>query len=405
MSPYLALAGPSKEAALGGGLLRRGAKSLFRNGFWSTAARGGEKLVARGGRGAILGKGIAGTANTVKKVSPVLGAYGMAGMVADPFGYDLPGSELAFNTAMPGWGALVSAPGAIRSGRLASGDYDAAIKEDAQAGARYAGQHFIEATQRDGRTAYDADSFKKFLDANGIDTRSAERYTNGEPLPRPSWWHRLGNTFNDPTANVIPHVQQGILDQMNKGASDEMEKQAWMAAARGAWKLRRAVGSSAARGVGLGKGALGAETGNRAHAAWDATKAVAKARPTFNRVAGGAFTTAMVGSSALDGYDAVTSDKPYDEERIQQEGYDGAQAAIRDRLSKLTPFERRMAQMDPSLSVNRLEQQMPGSIAGWEQQKGQPYQQGILGSVSQAWQGRGTPEFYSTDSSGNRHYL
>jgi hypothetical protein len=63
-----------------------------------------------------------------------------------------------------------------------------------------------------------------------------------------------------------------------------------------------------------------------------------------------------------------------------------------------------------------MDGQLPGAIAGWEQQNGQAYQPGVLGALSQigqsiggavsgAWNGRGTPGFYSYDGAGNANYL
>jgi hypothetical protein len=398
MGAYHALATPlHKQAALPLGAIGR---SLMSRGLWGTAARGGQKLAQGGGRYAALGGHLATGASAMRKASPYLAGYGIAGMVADPLGYNLPGSSLAFNVGAPGWGALITAPSLIRSGRLATGNYNDDIERDARSGAQLAGRGWIQATQQHAPSAYDPGEYVRFLQANGIDTESAGRYLGGQRPQQPGMWRRIGNAFENPTGNVVPEVQQRIYDNMFKGASYTEKNAFWGQAAR----LAGRTAWQALRGQGK----------NVASAGWGATKANLRAtapgqflarHPGVGKWGGRALTTGMIGLSAVDGYDAITSDKPYDEVAVQQEGYDGAQAAIRDRLSKMTPFQRRMAQFDPSLSVHALEQQMPGTIASWEQASGSPYQPGILGGVQQAWQGRGTPSFYSFDGAGNPQYI
>lgn len=387
MSHYHALANPLTKEAMP--LVRAAGRSLMSKGLWRTAARGGEKLAERGGALGHAGSAISTGANALHKASPYLAGYGLAGMVASPFGYDLPGSSLAFNVGAPGWGALTVAPSAIRSARLAGGGYNDAIKQDAQRGAQQAGTDWITATQADGRNAYDPASYQKFLQDNAINTSGADRYLGGNPVQHQNWWHRLGNTFENPTGNVMPEVQQGIYDQMHKGAS-EMEKEAM----------------SMLKNIPKAYGALRAAGGGRLVSGYKA----------LGKIPGRTLTTGFLGLSALDGYDAATSEKPYDEQQVMQEGYDGGQAGIRQGLAGMTPFQRRMAQFDPSLAVQRMDGKLPGAIANWEQQNGQAYQPGMLGSLSQfgqsvggavsgAWNGRGTPGFYSYDSAGNTNYL
>ena len=550
MSYYHDLARPMEKKSWQ--LAKTVGKSLFNKGFWQTAARGGEMLAARGGKLGTMGRGIELGAGAMHTAAPALGAYGIAGMVAQPFGIDLPGSELAFNAGMPGWGALVSAPSAIRSARLATGKYDGAVADDAKAGAGLAGQHWITATQMDGRNATDPAAYQKFLQENGINTAPEERYFSDHAPRQPGTWQQLGNIFTNPTANVVPRVQQQFYDQMHKGASsrrefigqllkgiaggstvggvyesilrpltndlsheagsrtvirganmgpfsrpsvdskdlttwekvvkdtrakleknpigvpnirdasksagfhalssdgqesaearraamaaaggivnggglgamvaagrglggffgnlvadlhkgasaDEMEKEAMANAARGAWNLSRAVGASE-----LGNGLFSALRAGKA--GWQASRPAMfmAAHPSVAKWTGHALTGGMVGMGLLDGVHAMTDDKPYDPTAVQQEGYNGGQAAIRDRMAHMTPFERRMAQMDPSLAVQGLENALPGTVSAWEQNNGQQYHPGILGGIAQAWNGRGTPNYYSTDANGMPHYL
>ena len=404
MSHYHALVNPLTKEAMP--LVRAAGRSLMSKGLWRTAARGGEKLSQSGSRFAHLGGGIQTGASAMRKASPWMTGYGVAGAVGAPFGYDLPGSSLMLGLGAPGWGLAAAVPGAVRSGRLATGDYNDAIKQDAQRGAQQAGTDWIAATQADGRNAYDPASYQKFLQDNAVITSGADRYLGGDPVRRPNWWHRLGNTFENPTGNVIPEVRQGIHDQMRKGAS-AMEKEAMAAAAKAAWTLARGAGRGR---VGSGLSATGAGWGASAPGKF------LKARPSVGKWGGRALTTGLIGLSAVDAYDAVTSEKPYDEQQVMQEGYDGGQAGIRQGLAGMTPFQRRMAQFDPSLAVQRMDGQLPGAIANWEQQNQRAYQPGVLGTLSQvgqsiggavsgAWNGRGTPGFYSYDGAGNTNYL
>ena len=425
MSSYHALSDPITKEAMP--LLKTVGRSLLNRGTWGTAAHAGAKLALKGGRMGQAGGYLATGAGAMQKASPLMLGYGLAGMAGDVSGkFELPGSSLALAAATPFWGALSAAPGAIRSGRLATGGYDDAIKQDAQRGAQQAGTDWITATQADGRNAYDPTAYRQFLQANSIDTTGADRYLSGGPAERPNWWHRLGNAFDNPTGNVMPEVQRGIYAQMRKGASGgELEKAAMAAAAKAAWNLSRAVGGSAMRGVGLAKGPMGSELANFARsglrsagAGWQAgaPSQFRRAHPNIGKWGGRAATAGFVGLSAIDGFGAATEEKPYDELAVQQEGYAGGQAGIRQGLAGMTPFQRRMAQFDPSLAVQRMDGQLPGAIANWEQQNGQAYQPGFLGSISQigkaiggaasgAWNGRGTPGFYNYDGAGNTNYL
>lgn len=412
MSSYHALA---KSAAPG--LLKAVGKTLMSKGLWGVAEKGGERLARHGGKIGKLGQGLASTSRGVQKASPLLMTYGAAGMVGDATGsYDLPGSEFAFNIGMPGIGLAMAAAPAIRTARLSTGKYNDDIEADVRAGASQAGQDWITATHRDPTTARDAGAFQRYLQENGADTTVADRYLSGHPVQRQGWWKRLGHAVSDPTQLVMPQVQQGIYDQLHKGAADEMEKVAWALAARaaqGAWTAARALapkaklfgaGTKMAPQTGLwgsAKGALraGAETTGAGRLAYRGMDKIPKG------ILGHAMNTGFVGYGVYEGANALSEDKPYDELTIQQEGYDGAQAGIRDRLAKMTPFERQMAQFDPSLAVGGLEKAMPGTIAAWEASTGQKYQPGFMGGIQQAWQNRGTPTYYSHDSTGERRYL
>lgn len=398
MSYYHALATTPlrKEAAVP---FRAIGRSLFRRGLWGTAARGGEVLAANGGRFAGLGGALQTGGKAMQSVSPYLTTYGMVGMVGEPLGLDLPGSHLALNVGAPGWGAAFTLPGAIRSARLASGKYDGAIQNDVMEGARRAGQEWITATQMNGQAAYDPAAYVRFLQENGIDTESAGAYFGQNPTQRPGMWKRLGNVFENPTGNVIPEVRERIYGQMFKQSSfNEFEKSAWSLLKN----VPRAYGLLRAGGTGVIRSGVGAM---RVGVRQTAPMQFLKAHPNIGKWGGRAVSTGMLGLAGLDAADAIGSDTPYDQMAVQQEGYDGAQAAIRHNLSNLTPFQQHMARFDPSLAVNALEGRLPGSIAAWEQANGMPYQTGFLGGMQNAWNGRGNPTYYSYDAAGNENYL
>ena len=409
MSFYHALADPLTKESMQ--IVKTVGRSLLNRGAWGTVGRVGEKLADKGGRVGSFGKGLATASRGMDKASPWLLGYGTAGMVGDVSGkYELPGSSLAFNIATPFLGAAMSAGPLIQSMRLAGGKYDAGIKEDAQQGARQAGTDWITATQRNGRAAYDPAAYQRLLQESGVDTTAADRYLNREPVHRPSWWRRIGNAFENPTGNVLPEVQQGIYDQLYKGASIEMEKAAWAQALKLGQRAFARSRSAGGGVIGSGWRALGTTRSATPPAKW------LRAHPNAGKYTNLGINTALMGLGGYGAYDALTSDKPYDEQAVMQEGYDGAQAGIRKGLAGMTPFERSMARMDPSLAIMRMDGQLPGSIANWEQQTGQAYQPGFMGSLSQigkaiggsvggAWNNRGTPGFYSYDSAGNTNYL
>jgi hypothetical protein len=205
--------------------------------------------------------------------------------------------------------------------------------------------------------------------------------------------------FENPTGNVIPEVRERIHSQMFKGAS--LEKNAfWGSAARlagrSAWQSLRGQGKNV---VSAGWGAAKANMGATAPGRFLAR------HPNIGKWGGRTLNAGMLGLAAYDTADAVGSETPYDQTAVQQEGYDGAQAAIRHQLSNLTPFQQHMARLDPSLAVNALEGRLPGSVAAWEQANGMSYQPGFLSGIQNAWTGRGNPTYYSYDAGGNEHYL
>lgn len=358
-------------------------KSLLNKSVWRGAAKVGEKMITRGGTAGKIGKGIVGTS----KVMPYLGAYGLAGMVAPALGVNLPGSELAFNIGAPAWSLLTAGPNAIRTARLASGKYDAEIEGDIREGASQAGRNFLTAMQHDKAVASDPKAYGDFMEANGLSQQGARDYMQ-QPKAGPGLWDRMSNVFTDPTANVIPVVRQRVYDQL--------QKEAMVKAMKDAYGIARAV----TPGVrGLITSALPAAASAAAHNAPLVGKYV-RHLPSAGQL-GTAMGLGFIGMGANDLYKSVT-DKPYDVERVQQEGLDAAQAGITKKLGNLSWLQRQALKIDPTLAFDGLEQNMPGVISSWEAENGQPLQRGWMGKIQQAWQ---HPKSYSYDAGGNRHYV
>jgi hypothetical protein len=214
----------------------------------------------------------------------------------------------------------------------------------------------MEAANNYGPAAYDPDAYMEYLRGAGIATSGYSKYLSAERPKNPNWWHQLENAFSDANGNVLPEVQGRIYDNLHKNAS-----------------LATLAQSNGLKWAKKGLGAL-----------WH---------------------TGMYALPAYGIYSALTADKPYDEELVRQEGYAGAQAGIQKRLSTLSPFERQMLRLDPSLATSGLESAIPGATAQWEKNTGQKYSPGFLGGVLEAWNKRGTPSFYSTDATGRSVYL
>lgn len=358
MSSYHALSshGLKKQAA---NPFYSAGRHLLTRGFWPTLERAGARLASGGGRYAHLGGKVEAGARRIGKVAPWLEGYGMVGMAAPIFGHELPGSEFALAVGDPFYSGVYAVPELIRTGRLSSGKYDQAIEQDAKEGARLAGSQWMDTINYDPRAAYDTNAYLGVLRTGGVDTESAGKYLTPGQIHQPSTYHKIFNSITDSNANLIPEVQQRIYNTLNKSAS-----------------------------------------------IWGGVKKIA---PML-------LPAAVLGGGAYNTYDAITSDKPYDVEAVKQEGADAAQAAIRRSIDSMSPYQRMMVRLDPSLAVQEMEKKLPGTVGMWEQMSGSPYQPGVLSGMRSAfgalsngirdtWNSRGVPKFYSTDAYGNQIYL
>lgn len=187
--------------------------------FWDLAAKGGGKLLSRGGRWAKLGQGIQQGSQAMSKASPWLSVYGTAGMLSPMAGINLPGSQLAMFAGMPGWGAASAAPDLIRTGRLATGNHNQAIERDARTGAQDAAVDFLSLmhTRPD---IFERGSYRRELNDVGATNvlNAADQFRTGR-LAQNSGWDRLGYATGawgggGATSLIIPELQQQLYKQL-----------------------------------------------------------------------------------------------------------------------------------------------------------------------------------------------
>lgn len=340
------MTGDLQKAAGIGGKLLSGLKKFNDISVWMGVGKLADKRLANGGgAGARAVKGVANTMGGGLGFG--LGAYGMAGM-----GLDLPGSQLAMNIGMPGWGLATTAPNVIRSGRMTSQKNQDALKNDVMEGARYGTDDFMTAVNQEPALLRDPDGFKNFMKqrTGGF---AGQSYLDSKPTARPKGWELLRGLTSD---------SQGLIDQMTR----RQIQQAMMGKQAGSkWNTAKAVGGGALALLGVG----------------------------------------AAGSAAYDIGDSILGEKPYDADKAQQEGYAGAQAAIQKRLSGAKGWERLAMRLDPTLAVQGLERAMPGAVAHWQKSTGGKYTPGWLSSIHEAWRTGGKPSYYTTDAGGNSHYI
>jgi hypothetical protein len=360
MTPFAQLRN-AEELVKSSSSFLRAAHNLMRNGLWKTVAHnkkfapnatGWRGLTGKASRlfhdptgGKLVDGKMTGKMTTLAKGLNVLG-FGGAG--AEVLGYDVPGSQLAMNLAMPGVGALFTAAPAIRSARLMRQSNQDRIDADAKIGAREAIGDIMNLAQQDSRYASSGDLYRQFMSQYSPEsTALANRYTAGDLKPL-SAWQTLSSALYDPQKIVNNRIDQKIPDMM-------LSKAAMIG------KLVRGAGHVlpwlfAAGGVG------------------------------------------MAGHAAL-------SDKPYDESQVQQRGYAAAQAAMQKKLQNLTGIERMALKFDPTLIGQQAEKLLPGTIAQWEQRSGQKYTPGFISDIVDNWSKGGDSKYYEYDAAGARHYL
>ena len=348
----------------------KGLDTLVRNGLWqtlgSTAKADHTGLRALGNRTSRLfakqkldpstgkamidpktGKAMWGSTNLAKGLT----GYGLAGMAAPLAGVNLPGSDLAFNTIMPGMGALFSAPGAITAARASTGKNQQLLREDVTRGARTAAGDLISLAHQDPNFAKQRDLFSQYVRHTSPELADmADNYRQGGIKPM-GGWDGMSALFSDPQKLINNRVDMNIQNMLGKSGS---------------------VGG----------------------AVWGGAK---KVFPWLFPTLG----VGMVGQSLL-------SEKPYDETQAQSRGYAGATTKLQDKLNGMTGMQRFLVGLDPSLMTRQIEQQMPGTLAQWEQNNGQKYQPGFLGKMTGGMPGEdptANVSYYQMDAAGQRKYL
>lgn len=341
------MTGDLQKAASIGGKLLSGLKKFNDISVWKGVGKLADKRLANGGgAGARAVKGVANTMGSGLGFG--LGAYGMTGMVMD-----LPGSQLAMNIGMPGWGLAATAPNVIRSGRMASQKNQDALKNDVMEGARYGADDFMTAVNSDPALLRNPDGFKNFMKQHTGDFTGDSYGPKAQQVTDLGTWRMLQGILGD---------SQGLIDQTTR----RQIQQAMMGKQAGSkWDTAKAVGGGALALLGVG----------------------------------------AAGAAAYDIGDSILGEKPYDADKAQQEGYAGAQAAIQKRLNEAKGWERLAMRLDPTLAVQGLERAMPGAVAHWQKSTGGKYTPGWLSSIHEAWRTGGKPSYYTTDAGGNSHYI
>jgi hypothetical protein len=347
MHPFAELEHLTKQA-VNGRALWEGVKRVASNGVWKSVGNAADKRIAATG-GGLLSKGLSSTSRFMNGTpGKVLSGYGLLGLAEPLLPFELPGSQLAMNVAMPGWGALFTAPSAITSARMAGKGNRERLKGDVMEGGRRATDDFLSAINANPGVLQQPGSYRKFM-SDYVDMSGADPYIrNDYAAPKLNKWRQLQSVFSDP---------QMLIDDITRT------------------EAQKAMNSSALRKkadiVGTGMKALG----------W------------LSGIAG-------VGATGH----ALLKDKPYDAEKAQAEGYNAAQAAIQKKLNGLNGLERFALRMDPTFAAYKLDQIVPGTIKRWEQQTGTKFSPGWLSRTNEAWRSGGKPSYYQYDADGNRHY-
>ena len=350
----------SKSAApLKAGLAK--AHNLLRDGVWKTVARKYDPTTSgwRGYAGRAsrlfhdptvgkLGKdGLLEGKSTL--LNKGLTTYGLGGLGLSMAGYNVPGSDLALNAAMPVAGlSTIVLPSLISSARLSSQNTKDKIEEDAKLGARSAIGDIMSLAQTDSRYASQPGLYSQYMSQySPATTAQAFNYRNNVAPAPMSAWNTLASIVSNPQELVNRELDQRLPPLMNK-----------------AGRLK-----SVANAVGNVLPWL--------------TPAVA------------------VGATAH----AVFGDKPYDAQQVQQKGYAAAQSAMQEKLQNLNFAERLALRMDPTLLAQKADKMLPGTISQWEQSTGQRYNPGFLAGALDKWNKGGESDYYQYDAAGKRHYV
>lgn len=390
------------------------------SGTWSALGSLAGRVASRGGMFSRLATKAAPVFGGLNKASPYLGMYHLAGSIAKPLGVNLPGYQAAGAVGMPGISALGAAPNLIRTARMASGNYDNAIKGDVTQGAQFAGADLMDQFKDPNMIHHPEGFLQQLASAPGA------HYTR--PPTQYGVWDRLGQAFSDPTQLAIPQVRQEIYNRLQTKQGFSMAAKAFGKVApmigRMASKAAPAIENAGARVGGWGSrmgqwgskvapvaenlgaavpkmesaadGLISANVGRwgprlgHAGAVPAAAGAAEAAAPAAGKWwqgkgwgrAGTAVKMAPLALTAYDGYKAM-SDSPYDRERMMQEGYNGAMQGFGQQYSRTNGFQRFALGLDPSMLAGRINTAIPGSMAEWQRANGHPYDPGWLSQITQ----------------------
>lgn len=348
MTPFALLGDQelSKSAML------RGLHNLVRGGVWKHIA---ERTAPKGlmGRAARLFHNPITDKSTV--LSKALTGYGLTGLGAQFAGYDLPGSNLAFNLSTPILGSLFTAPSLVTAMRANTAANKQKLQEDLQLGARNAGSDMMSLGYADPKFLTQPGLAQQYLRQNDPATaKLVDQYSSGtyKPMTR---LHRMQSLMENPQElinNQVDKHMHGMLAPTNNFGLNK---------------------SGMAKAIGTG----------------------------FSHAFPWLFPTLGVGMLGH----SILSDKPYDEAAIRARGYAGGQTKIQQELSGLNGAERFALQLDPSLFATKLEAKMPGVIGQWEQQNKQQFRPGMISGLTSGWKKGGDTDYYNYDAAGGRNYL
>lgn len=333
---------------------------LVRDGFWRTAGK----------KWSPTDSGFKGWANRASRhfynpttdkstlLSKGLTGYGFAGVGTNiAGGPNLPGSDLAFNTTMPGIGLLFTAPNVIKSMRMGSEKNQQDLIEDGKIGARAAASDLLTLGMADNRYLTSPNLYSQFMRQQ--DPRSAQLvddYRQGAVQPL-GGWGTLSSIFGNSQNLVNNQIDTRIQGLLKSGS---MEKSA-IPILRGAKSFGGRLVQDVLPWAGVGLGGF------------------------------------TLGSSIFG--------KPYDARAVQQRGYAGAQAKLQNELNNMGSLSRLGLRLDPTLLAGKIEKHLPGTIDHWEKLHGKKFSPGWLSGIAGNWErGGDAPGFYEYDAKKQRHY-
>lgn len=308
------------------------------------------------------------------------GVYGQ--MTGEPGSTRSNVGALANAAAFPLYAPLMALPAAIRTGKAATGRYDDKLTEAGMQGATQAGMEMMSGIKANPQLLGQG-MYRQALGGNPEGQRLAQGKYQDVPL-----WAALMSGDADPMlrGRIQQKIGQGAFG--DGGGQMTPEIKAKMQQVMGAMPMNKQ-----ARFKWLGRQAKNIKD-YHTEGGWG------------KRTWRGLQTTGMAGVPAwLTGQAIAGGPSKNLVEGVQSDAYNATHERIAQEFDKMTPWQRRLAQFDPSLVANKVEQHAPGFISSWERATGQKHQPGILGGLHQAWTNKGPAQQYLRDNQGTRHYL